>query len=476
MFASEMRLRVEEQSNGSLLHTRNADLSEENVAGVRRRSLAVHSMVASADIDAIAVPTYGDTSPAPNALRTVTNCNDSGPGSLRDAVDNAASGDAIDLTQLACSEITLSSGKLAVVVNDLTLLGPGVGPEASHHLTIYGSYDRILDHGPGTLIVSGLKLAYGHYLGAFARGGCILSQGSLVIEDSIVTGCEVDAPYGSNVFAAGGAVYAQGELWMRNSAITNNVAYSAAQAAYGGGVFASNAVTIEASTVAGNRVVAPQALAIGGGLMVEGFDDVSISSSTISGNEAQFAGGMRIDTLGTSEIINSTLSGNSASQYVGGASFSSGPVKLINSTVTRNFAYAYTAGVYSDQPITAQSSIVADNRSAAPDAMDICAPAVAGFANLIMSSCHGTPSDTIAKCPRLTALADHGGPTFTHALIPGSPGIDVGANSIPLVADQRGVSFARVIGIGADIGAYEWQGELGDNIFKSAFEIACDEY
>ncbi|MGH8173845.1 MAG: choice-of-anchor Q domain-containing protein [Rhodanobacteraceae bacterium] len=438
---------------------------------------AMHSIATLARVDPLALPAYGNLPPSPDKVRTVDTCNDSGPGSLRDAVFNAASGDVIDLTRLSCSEITLFSGEVAVTVSDLTLLGPGVGPEASHHLTIYGYFDRIFDKGMGTLTISGLKLAGGHYAGTLARGGCIFAVGDLVIMDSIVTGCEVDAPYGSNAFAAGGAIYSQGELWMRNSVITNNVAYSPDREAYGGGVFASYIVTIDASTIADNSVIAPQAYAVGGGVMITGFSDVNIANSTISGNDAEVAGGIRADTLGTTRIIDSTLSGNYASLYVGAGSFSNGPVELTNSTITRNSAYAYTPGIISNQAITVQSSILADNRAVATDSMsDVCAPSVGGSASLITASCSSTPADTIALCPRLGALKDGGGPTLTHALISGSPGMDVGNNTTPLVADQRGVLYPRVFGANADIGAYEWQGELGDDIFRAAFEDRCDRY
>jgi hypothetical protein len=190
------------------------------------------------------------------------------------------------------------------------------------------------------------------------------------------------------------------------------------------------------------------------------------------------AGGLRTDTLGTTKIVNSTLSGNYASQFVGGASFSSGPVTLLNSTVTRNTVFAYgVAGIYSDQAITLQSSIVADNRDTTGSPMlDVCAYSIGGAANVIMGACTSTPAGTIPTCPRLSALKDHGGPTFTHALIAGSPGIDHGNNMVPVIAGERGFEYPRVFGASADAGAYEWQGELGDSIFKSAFEIVCDEY
>ena len=162
--------------------------------------------------------------------------------------------------------------------------------------------------------------------------------------------------------------------------------------------------------------------------------------------------------------------------YHGAASFSHTAVTLANSTVSRNIAYSYVAGIYSGQAMTLLSSIVADNRGITGPANDICSPSIAGAANLIMASCSSKPADTIETCPRLTALGDHGGSTTTHALVAGGPGIDVGNNTVLLDADQRGVSYPRVDGVRADIGAYEWQGDFGDEMFKSAFETACDRY
>jgi hypothetical protein len=57
--------------------------------------------------------------------------------------------------------------------------------------------------------------------------------------------------------------------------------------------------------------------------------------------------------------------------------------------------------------------------------------------------------------PLLGALADNGGPTLTHALLPGSPAIDRGLAPASVTEDQRGFGFERVIGVAADIGAYE---------------------
>jgi hypothetical protein len=438
--------------------------------------LAVHATAAFARGDTGASRSDAAIAPAPDKVRRVTNCDDSGAGSLRDAVASAVNGDAIDLTELGCSSITLSGGKIAATMGDLTLIGPGVGPDASHPLTIHGSdYDRIFDHGAGTLAISGLELTGGR---AFAKGGCIVSQGSLVIESSIITGCEAYVPYGEHVIAAGGAIYTQAELWIHKSTITNNTAFSAAnEVAYGGAVFASGIVTIEESTIADNKATAPLAYSAGGGLMVVGIDDVNILNSTISGNDADTSGGVRINTLGNTVIVNSTLSDNHAAPYSGAGYFSNSPVRLLNSTVVRNASYGYPAGIYSNQAITVESSILADNRSTATASIDICTPSIMGGSDLITSSCVAPPAQTLSECPRLTALGNHGGPTPTHALLPGSPGIDAGDHTLALTADQRGELYPRVFGIAADIGAFELQGDfIDDALFKSAFEIACDEY
>jgi VCBS repeat-containing protein len=69
--------------------------------------------------------------------------------------------------------------------------------------------------------------------------------------------------------------------------------------------------------------------------------------------------------------------------------------------------------------------------------------------------------------PMLGPLQDNGGPTFTHALICGSPAIDNGKNFAGTSTDQRGDGFARTFndpdvanasgGDGTDIGAFEVQ-------------------
>ena len=57
----------------------------------------------------------------------------------------------------------------------------------------------------------------------------------------------------------------------------------------------------------------------------------------------------------------------------------------------------------------------------------------------------------------LGPLADNGGPTQTHALLPGSPAIDAGDNTDAPEWDQRGIGFPRIVNGTIDIGAFEVQ-------------------
>jgi len=65
-------------------------------------------------------------------------------------------------------------------------------------------------------------------------------------------------------------------------------------------------------------------------------------------------------------------------------------------------------------------------------------------------------TSAVSVDPRLSALASNGGPTQTMALLPGSPAIDVGDDSLTDTVDQRGTGFSRRVGGHVDIGAYEF--------------------
>lgn len=71
----------------------------------------------------------------------------------------------------------------------------------------------------------------------------------------------------------------------------------------------------------------------------------------------------------------------------------------------------------------------------------------------------------------LGPLADNGGPTQTHALLPGSPAIDIGFNIGGEEFDQRGEPFSRVSGGRIDMGAFEFQSGAGDANRDGRFDV-----
>jgi hypothetical protein len=389
----------------------------------------------------------------PQGSIVVTSCADSGTGSLRAAVQADSGGDPIDLSQLSCSQITLTSGAIHAAQN-LTLLGPGSGL-----LTIDGnSNDRIFaeEAAGATLAISGMTLQNGH--GADVSGGCIYSSGPVVLDDAVVTGCSVVGQGASGaVYYVGGGLYVKGNFTATGSRIVGNEVYASTVSAYGGGVFVVGGIaSIANSTISGNTARSRDAFAGGGGGWFRG--PLYMQYSTVSGNllksNGSVGGGLTVYPVGAT-ISDSTISGNVAD--VAGGAFVTG-LLLSNSTVAFNVADE-GAGLYFVSDAELESSIVALNMTDGDSGFNIeagrFAQGLIGSHNLIGESTGIVlPADTISSDPMLGPLEDHGGPTFTHALLPGSPAIDTGNNTVPLDWDQRGPGFPRAIGT-PDIGAFE---------------------
>lgn len=401
------------------------------------------------------------------ATLPVTTCADDGAGSLRRAVSNASDGDIIDMTALACATITLETGAIAVPFDNLTLNGPG-----RDALAIDGNQlDRILFHpAGGTLTVHALTIQGGRNRATgfhVAGGGCIASAGYLTLDNATVRNC-----YAGGEGAYGGAIYAY-SLTMANSTLSGNVGYGvhedAGTAAFGGAAFVY-AIDLVDSTVTGNRAAhlfnaGRSNYDIGGGIVaVRGG---SIANSTIDSNTSYGRGG-GIAAFNPTAISNSTFSGNIAQTSVGGALFLRWPATLDanNSTITANHAQAGGAGLWLAASGSNLQSTVVFGNSADPgffaDVEGRQALSIDGSHNLVgvADPAVTLPSDTLGVNPLLGPLASNGGTTRTHALLAGSPAVGAGSNPAQLPFDQRGASFPRVYGGGADIGAYEQQALL----------------
>jgi len=450
--------------------------------GPKRRPLTIGLFLALAATGA-SIATNVEAATLP-----VTNCNDSGSGSLRDTVGAAMSGDTVDLfSQLHCSTITLTSGEIGVTKDDLSLIGSA----GRNRVTIDGGgLDRVIAHyGRGTLSLTDLTVTHGRFQSNYgASGGCLISGANIKLINSTVSMCLANGLNGNSAY--GGGIYTRGDLYLRGSTITQNFVSGSRNnmsggGALGGGAYVYGNLTAIDTTISKNLAESADQSGKGGGLFTMG--SALVSNSTISGNRAEVAAAWFANFYTgypSASIINSTISGNFASVAVGGIDTRI-PLHLSNSTIAFNsgaLAGAYGNGLYSSgAALTLQSSIIADNVIASTGApSDLGGPLgggvpVFGANNLITSGTNVVfPIGTIATCPKLGPLADNGGLTQTHALLHTSFAIDTGNNAAILSTDQRGSTYPRVVGFAADIGAYEWQGTPDDRLFVSGFETACD--
>ncbi|MGH8042410.1 MAG: choice-of-anchor Q domain-containing protein [Rudaea sp.] len=418
-----------------------------------------------AALDAVA-HTRAPAPPHAAASLAVNSCaDDGGSGTLRGVIAAAGEGDSVDLSGLTCSVITLTHGAIPILLDDLTIVGAG-----ADKLAIDGAgLDRVLAHyGYGTLDLQGVTVRDGvsHVTGYHVTGGaCIVSNGYVTMHHSAISGCVAsgEGVYGGGIVARGIALY--------TSTLSGNVALGSHPntftAAYGGGAMAYRGpVYLYASTVSGNRAThtlsdTHGSYCTGGGI----FSDLGgyAYASTFDSNYSYGTGGGIASHAGFG-ISDSTISGNHAKHKTGGGVFARvfDSMLINNSTIADNTAGSSGGGIYFigvRDSLTLQSSIVAENKAAGTpaDIATLDAFTIAGANNLVIAAAVNVslPTDTVHGDPKLLPLGDYGGPTRTHALMVGSPGLDAGNNLTGLISDQRGPGFARVLGAATDIGAFE---------------------
>lgn len=249
----------------------------------------------------------------------------------------------------------------------------------------------------------------------FGLGGAITNKGFLTIQDS-----RFENNFASN---AGGAIYIGGipsTTTIRNTTFANNTANG------GGAIFNHERMTIENSAFVGNGSGALNR-GNGGAINNNGGGDLKLINSTVSGNLSNFGGG----------IINFDR------------------MQIRNSTITNNRA-GWGGGIDASRGVTLENTIVANN-NAATRGPDVRGAVVSLGHNLVGNTTDslgfGAAGDLLNVDPKLEPLADNGGLTLTHALMPDSPARDAANTASAPAADQRGV--ARPQGAAADIGAFE---------------------
>lgn len=390
----------------------------------------------------------------------VTNSNDSGPGSLRDALITSCVGSVITFniptdgsdpgydSGTGVFTITLTSGELLIDRN-LTITGLGANVLRIKRSTAGGTPRfRIFNIAAGAITanISGITMTNGRTAdgtpgsgnGVDAGGilndtGATLNLKNVTVSGNIAGDGELTAVGGDG--GNGGGIINRGTLTLTNSTVSGNSAGSSPGPSgiggKGGGIFNTGTLTLTNTTISNNKAggSATGAGGQGGGIFNNAGAALNLISSTISANQSgsgnSSGDGGGICNNGIANVKNSILAGNTVS----GSGQGQDGFGILTSQ-DYNF-YGTLSGI--------------------------------GFTTVI------GPHDIHDVPASLSTLANNGGPTQTILPLPGSPALNaVPAANLPadtsdadgdsntgeqLPVDQRG--FTRVVGTNADIGAVE---------------------
>ena len=245
----------------------------------------------------------------------VTNNNDAGIGSLRQAIIDANKLEGADTIEVS-GNITLNSAINITDSASIVNVGKTIITQTGNDRLFYindGNAEKFSE-----VIFKGIEITGGNTV---ESGGAIYSLENLGI-------------FGSNLLNntagdGGGAVYVKGAaLRVNGSSLFNNTART-------GGAIAlvDSQANITSSNVSKNTAID------GGGFAVNNDSRLQISASKISGNTANYGGGISTYYNSSAKLVNTTVSGNTALELGGGiASAYYSNVEVVRSTISGNKA------------------------------------------------------------------------------------------------------------------------------------------
>lgn len=345
-------------------------------------------------------------------LREVTTFDDSGPGSLREALSNANPGDFIFFNSNMVGTVFLDS-RLPVI------------PDGVQISAVSSRFVRIERNSPeqfrifhlpasSSATIRGLTIANGNEPGGF-----------------------------------GGGIYSQGNLHLIEVALESN------QSAFGGGLFSSELARL---TMIRCLVMNNQTEFSGAGVynLVNG--NSRIDNTTFALNQAAtFGGGLMSASFGVDGAVNlrnNTFLDNSAQ---------TGPGLYVQSSVPMPVTLSSTL-FEGPSPLV----VAAGNASIDSQGYNLSADGANGLLD--------QPTDQLDAHAGVAMVDDNGGFMLSAALLPDSDAIDAGRVFGVQRFDGRGRGNHRISGIpnpavegsdGSDIGAFE---RISDDIFSGDFE------
>ena len=273
------------------------------------------------------------------------------------------------------------------------------------------------------------------------------------LDGFIVTGGYANDAIATAPNSHGGGMYNSDCTYL----LVNNCTFSGNYGTSGGGMYNSNSnPTVTYCTFSGN-----ESWYEGGGMFSDQCSNLTVYGCTFSANRANQGGGMYCNTC-SSFITNCTFSENSAAAHDpdigavwgGGLSIVNNTSRVTNCTFWNNSAtYNGNAVLTNRATVTLKSCLLWDPFG--DDHREILNVYDGGtdFSYCLVRLWDGGTGNINPADPVLGPLADNGGLTMTHALLPGSPALDSGDPAGTLAVDQRGVT--RPQAGRCDMGAFE---------------------
>jgi len=314
------------------------------------------------------------------------------------------------------------------------------------------------DDGLGSLRQGLVSASDGDTIDATGISGVItLATGELVVNTSVVINGA-----GADLLAVdGNAASVVFQISVAKTVTISGLTMRNGQGNFGGGILngAGGALTITNSTLSGNTA------AFGGGAFNSG--TMTITNSTVSGNTGGEGAGIYNAGGSVATITDSTFSGNTVTQ-TGGACFNLGTLQITNSTFSDNSAAFLAGGVFNLDTLEIGNTVLNRGDSGVNIYSNGGTVTSLGY-NVSSDDADGFltgTGDQLNTDPLLGPLQNNGGSTFTHALLPGSPAIDMGDPNFipPPFFDQRGTGFDRVVNGRIDVGAFELQTQTAINL------------
>jgi predicted outer membrane repeat protein len=289
-------------------------------------------------------------SSAPGTIILVTNTNDNGPGSLREAIDDANASAATDQINITTTGTLLLLSSLPVITETLIIQGPG-----AELFAVDGNNSfRVLDIDGGDVTLADLTVQHGMVTGASEYGAGIRSMGALSLNRVAVLS--------NTTQSHGGGIYATGSLSIIGGSIRDNTSTNGtggglrtlgttvisstqimgnASQGDGGGAFTLSELVLKNALFQDNHCTAPSC--DGGGLF--SFSHTDIQNSQFISNTAQDqAGG--VAAPGVLAITGSLFQNNQAVSGTGGGLYAQNIATIQDTQFLSNTARSSGGGMY----------------------------------------------------------------------------------------------------------------------------------